>query len=91
MTKELTADQKKVIVEMITKIANHIKGNQFFKENVIDFKKDYTFKEIGFDDLDFVELIMECEKLWNVSLPDDKFYKVKTLNDFFKILEESLY
>lgn len=91
MAKKLTDDQKKVIVEIITKIANHNKGNQFFKENVIDFKKDYTFKEIGLDDLDFVELIMECEKLWNVGLPDDKFHKVKTLNDFFKILEEILY
>lgn len=88
--KPLTETQKKLITDKITEIGNSIVGNQFFKSNTLNQKEDYKFKDFGFDELDFVELVMECEKIFNVCIPDDKVYGIKKLHQLYELIENQL-
>ncbi len=46
--------------------------------------------DLGADSLDTVELIMEFEKEFNMSIPDDKAEKISTVGDAIKFLEENV-
>jgi len=46
--------------------------------------------DLGADSLDTVELIMEFEKEFNVSIPDDQAEKIGTVGQAIKFLEEQL-
>ena len=46
--------------------------------------------DLGADSLDTVELIMEFEKEFNVSIPDDMAEKIGTVGQAVKFLEEQL-
>jgi acyl carrier protein len=45
--------------------------------------------DLGADSLDTVELIMEFEKEFNMSIPDDKAETISTVGDAIKFLEET--
>jgi acyl carrier protein len=45
--------------------------------------------DLGADPLDTVELIMEFEKEFNMSIPDDKAETISTVGDAIKFLEET--
>ena len=46
------------------------------------FKPEASFtNDLGADSLDTVELIMEFEKEFNISIPDDKAEKISTVGD----------
>lgn len=49
-----------------------------------DFKAD-----LGMDSLDRVELMMEVEKEFKISIPDDEAEKACTLNDCVEIVERA--
>ena len=44
---------------------------------------------LGADSLDTVELIMEFEKEFNISIPDDKAEKISTVGDAIAYIEEN--
>ncbi len=44
--------------------------------------------DLGADSLDTVELIMEFEKEFNISIPDDQAEKISTVGDAIKYVEE---
>ena len=44
--------------------------------------------DLGADSLDTVELIMEFEKQFNVTIPDDQAEKISTVGDAIKYIEE---
>ena len=46
--------------------------------------------DLGADSLDAVELIMEFEKEFNISIPDDEAEKIQTVGDAIKYIEEHL-
>lgn len=46
--------------------------------------------DLGADSLDTVELIMEFEKEFGVSIPDDKAEKIGTVADAIAYIEENL-
>ena len=46
-------------------------------------------KDLGADSLDTVELIMEFEKAFGVSIPDDKAEKIGTVGDAISYIEEN--
>ena len=48
------------------------------------------FNDLGADSLDVVEIIMEIEKQFNVSIDDKWFDKPLTVNDLYTALENSL-
>ena len=44
---------------------------------------------LGADSLDTVELIMEFEKEFNISIPDDQAEKITTVGDAIKYVEDN--
>lgn len=44
--------------------------------------------DLGADSLDTVELIMEFEKEFNISIPDDQAEKIGSVGDAIKYIEE---
>ena len=46
--------------------------------------------DLGTDSLDTVELIMEFEKEFNVTIPDDQAEKISTVGDALKYIEENI-
>ena len=46
--------------------------------------------DLGADSLDTVELIMEFEKEFNVTIPDDQAEKISTVGDVLKYIEENI-
>ena len=45
--------------------------------------------DLGADSLDTVELIMEFEKEFSISIPDDKAEKIATVGDAISYIEEN--
>lgn len=46
-------------------------------------------QDLGADSLDTVELIMELEKAFNITIPDDAAEKISTVGDAIKFIEEA--
>ena len=46
-------------------------------------------QDLGADSLDTVELIMEFEKEFGISIPDDKAEKIATVGDAIAYIEEN--
>lgn len=55
-----------------------------------DVKPEASFtNDLGADSLDTVELIMEFEKSFNISIPDDQAEKIATVGDAIAYIEEN--
>jgi acyl carrier protein len=55
-----------------------------------EIKPEASFtNDLGADSLDTVELIMEFERVFNVSIPDDKAEKIATVGDAIAYIEEN--
>lgn len=46
--------------------------------------------DLGSDSLDTVELIMEFEKVFKISIPDDQAEKIATVGDAIAYIEENI-
>ncbi len=56
-----------------------------------DIKLESKFQsDLGADSLDTVELIMEFERVFEVSIPDDQAEKIATVEDAVKFIEDHL-
>ena len=54
-----------------------------------EVKPEASFaNDLGADSLDTVELIMECEKEFKISIPDDQAEKISTVGDAIAYIEE---
>lgn len=54
-----------------------------------DYKNEESFQEgLGCDSLDMVDLIVECEKQFNISIPDDDIDKLRTVQDLIDYVKE---
>ena len=55
-----------------------------------DVKPEASFtNDLGADSLDTVELIMEFEKSFNITIPDDQAEKITTVGDAIASIEEN--
>ena len=55
-----------------------------------EVKPEASFtNDLGADSLDTVELIMEFEKEFNISIPDDKVKKITTVDDDIAYIEDN--
>ena len=55
-----------------------------------DVKPEASFtNDLGADSLDTVELIMEFEKSFNITIPDDQAEKITTVGDAIADIEEN--
>ncbi|EJF52833.1 acyl carrier protein [Saprospira grandis DSM 2844] len=56
-----------------------------------DVTKEANFqKDLGADSIDLVELIMELEREFDISIPDEKAEEIKTVGDAISFLSENL-
>ena len=58
------------------------------EESEVSNEASFT-NDLGADSLDTVELIMEFEKQFNISIPDDKAEGIQTVGDAISFLEKS--
>jgi acyl carrier protein len=56
-------------------------------ENEVTNEASFT-NDLGADSLDTVELIMEFEKEFNISIPDDQAENIGTVGDAIKYIDE---
>ena len=55
-----------------------------------EVKPEASFtNDLGADSLDTVELIMEFEKSFNITIPDDQAEKIATVGDAIAYIEEN--
>ena len=55
-----------------------------------DVKPEASFtNDLGADSLDTVELIMEFEESFNITIPDDQAEKIATVGDAIAYIEEN--
>ena len=55
-----------------------------------DVKPEASFtNDLGADSLDTVDLIMEFEKSFNITIPDDQAEKITTVGDAIAYIEEN--
>ena len=57
------------------------------KESEVKNEASFT-NDLGADSLDTVELIMEFEKEFGISIPDDQAEKIATVGDAINYIEE---
>ena len=59
------------------------------EESAVSNEASFT-NDLGADSLDTVELIMEFEKQFNISIPDDKAEGIQTVGDAVAYIESNV-
>ncbi len=73
---DIASKVKQIIVDKLTVDENEVTPTAEFS------------KDLGADSLDTVELIMEFEKVFNITIPDEDAEKITTVGDAIKYIEE---
>lgn len=47
-----------------------------------------SFKDLHVDSLTLIEIIVDCEKNFNIAINDKRIKKLKTVGDLIKLVEE---
>lgn len=69
--------------ERIIKILNNFGIDKSAVSDNANFMKD-----LGFDSLDTVDLMMQLEQEFNIAIPDDDYVKIVTVKSLIEYLEE---
>ncbi len=72
---DITASVKKIIVEKLS-----------VEESAVEPKASFT-NDLGADSLDTVELIMDFEKEFNITIPDEDAEKITTVGEAIAYIE----
>ncbi|MCQ2286834.1 MAG: acyl carrier protein [Bacteroidales bacterium] len=75
-------------MEIIEKVQSVI-ANKLSVE-VSEVTLDKSFNDLGADSLDTVELILDFEKEFGVSIPDEDAEKIATVGDAVKYIEDHI-
>jgi acyl carrier protein len=78
--KNMSEIAKKVIAIVVDKLG--------VEESQVTPEANFT-SDLGADSLDTVELIMELEKEFNLSIPDDEAEKIATVGDAIAYIENA--
>lgn len=73
--------------EIAEKVKNIIVDKLSVEESEVTNEASFT-NDLGADSLDTVELIMEFEKEFGISIPDDQAEKIGTVQDAVAYIEE---
>ncbi|HPD94265.1 MAG: acyl carrier protein [Bacteroidales bacterium] len=73
--------------DIATRVKSIIVDKLGVDENEVTPEASFT-NDLGADSLDTVELIMEFEKEFNLSIPDDEAEKIGTVDNAIKYIEE---
>jgi len=74
--------------EIAQKVKSIIIDKLGVEESEVTPEASFT-NDLGADSLDTVELIMEFEKEFNISIPDDQAEGIATVGDAVKYLEDN--
>ena len=74
--------------EIAKKVTNIIVDKLGVEENEVTGEASFA-NDLGADSLDTVELIMEFEKEFNISIPDEHAEKIVTVGDAITYLTEN--
>ena len=72
--------------EIASKVQKIIVDKLGVEESVVVATASFT-NDLGADSLDTVELIMEFEKEFGISIPDDQAEKIQTVGDAISYIE----
>jgi acyl carrier protein len=86
---EIYTKQIKEMSEIATKVKNIIIDKLGVEESEVTNEASFT-NDLGADSLDTVELIMEFEKEFNISIPDDQAENIGTVGQAITYLEENV-
>ena len=75
--------------EIATKVKSIIIEKLGVEESEVTPEASFT-NDLGADSLDTVELIMEFEKEFNISIPDDQAESISTVGQAISYLEENV-
>ena len=64
--------------------------SEFFEieADEITLSTDFAM-DLGFDEIDMADLVMDAEDTFNMELPDEYLEKIKTVGDLVKFIEEN--
>ena len=79
---------KKNIIMISEKVKEIIVDKLGVDESEVTPEASFT-NDLGADSLDTVELIMEFENEFNISIPDDQAEGIQTVGDAIKYVEEN--
>ncbi len=88
----LLRQSNKKIKELILIRDGHYVSAEMFQmetEESPDYR-DISFDDVGMDSLDQVEFMMEIEKEYGVSIPDEEAARCKIFGDAYDLLQEKL-
>ena len=74
--------------EIAERVKAIIEDKLSVEESEVTNEASFT-NDLGADSLDTVELIMEFEKEFNISIPDDQAEKITTVGDAIKYVEDN--
>jgi acyl carrier protein len=74
--------------EITTKVIAIVVDKLGVEESQVTPEANFT-SDLGADSLDTVELIMELEKEFNISIPDDQAEKIATVGDAITYIENN--
>lgn len=75
--------------EIRAKVISIIVDKLNVEESEVTNEASFT-NDLGADSLDTVELIMEFEKQFNISIPDDKAEGIQTVGDAITYIESNV-
>ena len=75
--------------EIASKVKSIIIDKLGVEESEVTHEASFT-NDLGADSLDTVELIMEFEKEFNISIPDDQAENIGTVGDAISYLEANV-
>ena len=81
--------KRKIMSEIESKVKAIIVDKLGVEESEVKPEASFT-NDLGADSLDTVELIMEFEKEFGVSIPDDRAEKIGTVADAIAYIEDNL-
>ena len=74
--------------EIATRVTSIITDNLGVEESQVTPEASFT-NDLGADSLDTVELIMELEKEFDLSIPDEEAEKIVTVGDAIAFIENA--
>ena len=76
------------MTEIATRVTNIITDKLGVEESQVTPEASFT-NDLGADSLDTVELIMELEKEFDLSIPDEEAEKIVTVGDAIAFIENA--
>ena len=73
-------------METLVKVQELIAKQLNISPDVVTEEKEIV-KDLGADSLDVVEMLMNLEEAYSVSIPDEEAIKIKTVGDIVKALD----